>query len=125
MADDVGPDGHRLRRLTAPNALVYPPTMATDPHSNPLHAPPSEEPALLRYSMDADETACEAVCRAIATVEDCSALKLAPIGEVIDPDSLDALFSPTNSAERYHLRLRYAGYEIALHSDEITVLSVA
>jgi Halobacterial output domain 1 len=99
--------------------------MATDPHSNPIHAPLSEEPVALRYSMDADETACEAVCRAVATVEDCSVLELAPIGEVIDTDSLDALFSPSHRDERYHLTLRYAGYEVVLHGDEITVLPVS
>lgn len=75
--------------------------------------------------MSSDETACEAVCNAVATIEGCSALDLEPIGETVDTDSIDALFSPANRDERYNLTLRYAGYEVAITGNEITVLSVS
>lgn len=99
--------------------------MATDSHPNPTHAPLSEETVALRYSMANDETASEAVYRAVARVEGCSALELAPIGETIDSDSLDALFSPANRDNGHRLTFQYAGYDVVVTGDEITVLSVS
>lgn len=74
--------------------------------------------------MTGDETVCEAVCRAVATAEGCSELELEPIGDAVDPDSLDALFSPAASNGNCLLTLRYAGYEVVVTDGEITVLSV-
>ncbi|MDL5363284.1 HalOD1 output domain-containing protein [Halalkalicoccus sp. NIPERK01] len=99
--------------------------MATDPRPTPTHEPRTEPTDAFRYSMSSDETACEAVCNAVATVEGCSVLDLEPIAETVDTDSLDALFSPANRDERYHLTLRYAGYEVAITGDEVSVLSVS
>lgn len=48
----------------------------------------------MEYDIDADETVSMAVIRAVSAVEGREPLSLPPLSNVIDTDSLDALFAP-------------------------------
>lgn len=98
--------------------------MATDSIPKTTREFPHRPDRAFRYSRTANETACEAVYTAVATVEDCSALDLEPLGETVDPDALNALFPSAKRNGQRHLTLRYYGYELVIAADEITVLSV-
>lgn len=75
---------------------------------------------LRQYTLGGDEAPSEGVYSAVTAVEDCSPLDLTPIAGVIDPDSLDALF--TRYPEPNRISFEYCGYEVAATRDEIRVL---
>lgn len=99
--------------------------MDVDPHPKPTQEPQPQSAVPFRYSIAVDETVCEAVYTAVATVEACSALDLDPLGESVDPDALNALFPVDGRNEQCHLTLQYCGYELHVTGDEITVLTVS
>jgi hypothetical protein len=65
------------------------------------------------------------VLRAVAEATETDPADLPPLYDVIDPDALDAVFdgrheNGSDSDDR-ELRLSYAGREISVRSDEVTV----
>lgn len=46
----------------------------------------------MEYEIERDEAVSTAVVRAVSAVEGCNPRSLRPLGEVLDPDALDALF---------------------------------
>lgn len=97
--------------------------MATDPNPQTTRTAPSRTDTAFRHSIDADETACEAVYTAVAAAADCSALELEPLEATVDTDSLDALFSSTRSADGFRFGFRYCGFDVTIHDGEVTVRS--
>lgn len=94
--------------------------MATD--TNPTTTRQNRPDVTFRYPTSADESACESVYTAIATAEECSMLDLDPLGETIDTDALNSLFSSGRGHGRSQLTFRYHGYTVTVTENEIAVL---
>lgn len=64
-----------------------------------------------------------AVVTTVATVEETGPIELAPLGNVIDPDALDAMFGPRENATfDGRVSFDYCGYEVSVHAGgEVTV----
>lgn len=69
---------------------------------------------------DANEPVTARILRAVAADSDSSITELPPLYDVIDPDALDALFSPsidTPDRSVKSVRFRYAGFLIDVSAD--------
>lgn len=77
---------------------------------------PSDDPPLIEYTVEEDESVSIVVVEAVAIVSDSLITDLPPLYEEIDPDALNALFATRQtdvSAE-----FQYQGYLICIHADD-------
>lgn len=72
-----------------------------------------------RRTTGEDLSLSERIVRRIADVEGVAPTALTPLYEVVDPDSLDSLFSPTTTGERDRGRIafRYNGHVVSVGGD--------
>lgn len=63
----------------------------------------------------------QTVIEGVATVTDTDPKRLRPLYEVVDPEGLDALFSPTDEGEREssngRVTFRFEGCTVCVHAD--------
>jgi hypothetical protein len=80
----------------------------------------SNTPSTSTHRHDASQQpVTEQIVAAIADTADTSHRELPPLYEVIDPDALDRLFTPTYDGDTRsdgRVRFAYAGYEVVVHS---------
>lgn len=69
--------------------------------------------------VDADERSSEAVLRAISAATDRPMRELPPLQETLDMDALDQLFDSSATVEL--LRFEYAGFEVTVEPDRVSV----
>jgi hypothetical protein len=77
------------------------------------------------YQIDPGESVSTAVVRAVSALEGVDPCSLAPLADVLDPESLDSLFAPTyDDTPRRGGRVSfvYAGYDIAVENAEFLTL---
>ena len=71
-------------------------------------------------------TASEQVIERIAQREGVDPISLSPLYEVIDPDALDSLFSPTSTCDRRSgaVEFTYCGYNVSVSFDGDVVVGL-
>jgi hypothetical protein len=80
-------------------------------------------------SREADESPSESVVRAVSEATGTDPLEMRRLGDVIDPDALDALFLAGSAGARAAgddggtVSFRFDGCEVAVHADGRTVVS--
>lgn len=74
---------------------------------------------------DNTRSASEVIVFTIAEITGEDPTALEPLGEVIDPDALDAIFSRSDETDRSaaHLSFQYEGYDVTLFSHGRLTLS--
>ncbi|WP_227378841.1 HalOD1 output domain-containing protein [Haladaptatus halobius] len=80
---------------------------------------PTTTPASTRRHDASQQSVTEQIVAAIADAADTSHRELPPLYEVIDPDALNRLFTPTYEGDTRsdgRVRFAYAGYEVVVHS---------
>lgn len=70
------------------------------------------------YAVDGDSPSVR-VLEAVAAVRETEPTQLAPLDEYVEPDALDAVFTPTRSTPGTHgsLSFGYEGLLVVVHSD--------
>ena len=79
-----------------------------------------------QYQSDATRSPSVAVVEAVAEAHDLDSTELeTPLGDVIDPEALDSLFTPTQRAssnDEKTVTFRYGGYTVTVDSEATVTL---
>jgi hypothetical protein len=82
--------------------------------------------SILRHENQLEESPINAVVTTVAEATDQSPLEMEPLGEVIDPDALNALFSNSrDGSSSLRITFEYAGQVVTMTRDCIRVASSA
>lgn len=78
----------------------------------------------MRRSIRAGESVTEVIIRAVADQTNREPTALRPLGETIDPDALDSLFTRSSEEAVESLTLIYEGCRITIGTDTVTVQEI-
>lgn len=75
---------------------------------------------MFRTQVDDDERVSDAVVRLVAAVETCDPLELAPLGNSVDPDAIDAVFAAPEGTDRKRtVAFTYLGYTVTVEGTAV------
>jgi len=78
----------------------------------------------MQRAIHPDESICEAIVDAVASVTDRDPLDLQPIAETLDPGAVDALFVRSAGRPPQRLELVYEGCSVEVDRDRISVVEL-
>jgi hypothetical protein len=100
----------------------------TDTNHSTVDAGTGPDP--VTRSREVDESPSESVIRAVSEATGTDPLQLPRLGEVVDPDALDALFlsdsqwiDDSRGTETGTVNFRFSGCEVTVYADGRTVVS--
>ncbi|WP_317175806.1 HalOD1 output domain-containing protein [Halomontanus rarus] len=83
------------------------------------------EPCTTEWDRDSEDTPVFAVVSAVAEASGADPLELPPLGDAIDPDALNELFTVRSESTVAKVTFEYAGYDITVRGNgEVQVRSI-